>query len=282
MPKFTSSFFITMLTCAAAATAASLSGTVIKAGSLPFTGQKVRLYFSHAGVGGSELRDSAMTDGQGKFAFAALDVGFWLVKAEANGYRTGQGSAHLDDSSQAETADIVMRTGTMLSQKGSVTGTVLVDTSGSPLAGVKVVLSQIPEDGGDPKPVDSAMTNAAGRYLFDSVAAGSDYQVSAKASGYDPQVNTGLNVTFQETTTSGLSLAKAGTVILLRGRASQAHLRRVGDMLEFSAAPGTRRLKVFTVKGALVLSLPVPAGAAQLRLPASAGRASPWVYFIAP
>jgi hypothetical protein len=200
-------------TAAEAPSDPSISGTVTKAGSgLPITDESVWLYDS----GGSSV-DLVFTDGTGKYTFAGLPTGTYLVRTDVDGYfdelydnipcpidcdeTTGTPIAVVSGSLTSG-IDFVLATG------GVISGTVTKAGSGLPITDEFVWLY---DSGGSS--VDLVFTDGTGKYTFAGLPTGT-YFVRTDVDGYfdelydnipcpidcDETTGTPIAVTFGSTT----------------------------------------------------------------------------------
>ncbi len=135
----------------------------------------------------------ARTNTSGAYSFGGLRSGSYDIRVSADGYKT--------DTSPA----IVVSVGTnttfnvSLYKPGAITGRVTKSDGVTPLGGATVKVYQ-----GAPL-VGRTLTNSAGDYTLDELRPGTS-KVQASAPGYQPQVQSGITVSEQATSTSNFSL----------------------------------------------------------------------------
>lgn len=194
------------------ADAGTISGALLSEGK-PVAKAKIILALRPGGLGAIEVRDSAVSDSLGRYAFKRVPPGHWHLAAGAAGLADGTAEASLGDSGEAVVADVLLRSGAA-SKAGGVTGVIRAAESGSALKGARVELKRkewSPAQSPLPaRSVDSAVSDGQGRYAFDSLDFRADYllEVTAKgrAAGADSQVSAAL----QQTLTRSFDLEKSG------------------------------------------------------------------------
>jgi serine protease len=146
-------------------------------------------------------RSAQSTSGaDGVYTIGDLVAGDWTLTITAPGYVTQQQTAAVA-AGAATTLDIVLER-----EVGDIAGTVVSASTGSPLAGVVVTLTQVGGQG-------SGVTTTApdGSYSFLDLAVGT-YQLTTDISGYLAQTRTAAVVFHQTTMVDFALVPKTGTI----------------------------------------------------------------------
>jgi hypothetical protein len=194
---------------------ASISGTVTD--SLVTTtfvkGAKVFLR-STAGFGAAATIDSTVTDTVGKYTFPKVQSGTanaYTINVSATGYVSKTSAAITLTGTTAATADIKMYPIVMAKITGRVTSDSL---KGPAVPGATVILTLRGTGGGAGTPIDTMTSDTTGAFLFENVASGSNYRVTASLAGYTSAYSSITGKT-TGTDTANIAMVKIGTGSLL-------------------------------------------------------------------
>jgi hypothetical protein len=188
-----------MISSAAAYT--TISGTVTDSVSkAALSGAKVIL---RAG----QTRDTVNTGATGAFSFDSVEAGTITLTVSLNEYTSK--TVNLSTTTATSPLDIALAP----VQYGSIVGTVTDSVTKTALSGATVILRQSSGMGGSGVSVDTAITVADGKYVFDKIASGS-YTVNVSFSGYVSKTSS-LRVTGTGSDTGDIALVKIemGTII---------------------------------------------------------------------
>lgn len=173
----------------------TIDGTVTDAiTTIPISGATIRIFQ------GTELIQTAMTDGLGFYSVADLAPGNYIVLASASGYQTQFQGAHVQVSITT-TVDFALE-----SSPGAISGTVIDSLTSNPIGGALVEVY----DGS--VVVGFADTDGSGNYTISDLAVG-NYTVIASATGYQSKT-VGAGVISSATTTVNLALNPGAGIIV--------------------------------------------------------------------
>jgi hypothetical protein len=211
MLKAFKNILISALVTAWVANAAGISGTVKSGGGggAPLAGAKVVLVAFNGNNGGVHA-DSTLSNAQGVYSFDSVQTGFYQVQASLVGYQNGSNLANVTKPNQKLVVDITLnKNGGGGAGTGTVIGIVHDASTLAAIANATVILGHR-SGGGASTSLDTAKTDAQGRFVFDSVAALNGYVVTAMASGYVTQ-SANVDVAARDTARVQLNLVKQPT-----------------------------------------------------------------------
>ena len=207
----------------AALHAAAINGTVVGPDSTTAVASAT-VILSQAGTGGGARTpvDTATTDAQGKFSFtdlaAAQNYGVNVTAAGFVAYTNINVDLGADTTVAALTISL-----TTPPPPSDISGTVRngADTTAA-IPGATVVLSQSGTGGGARTPVDTATTDAQGKFAFPDLAAAENYGLSITATGFSNYSNNNVDLRGRDTslTISLLPNADIGGTVLTGAEAS--------------------------------------------------------------
>lgn len=214
-----------------AAQAATVSGRVTASGSGDaIAGAKVVLISQRGDV------DSTSTNNQGNYSLEGVAVGPHTLVASREGYQPSTTTVNVGQG--GNTVNITLTPTSGGGRTGRIAGTVRQEGNNQIIAGARVVVSV--RMGGRTTPVDTAGTDAQGRYITAALPVGT-YSLAVSASGYVGETQEGVDVNNNDTTTQNFTLARevppagviagkvtdadtdaplAGVLVVLRRRAS--------------------------------------------------------------
>jgi hypothetical protein len=163
-----------------------------------------------AGGGAAAFIDSTRTNAQGQYRFDSVPaVNNFTMLVRAAGYNNATNNNIDVDAGDTTTANFSLTAVPGPARPGSISGTVRNAADNAVVAGATVVLSRSGIGGGR---VDSAKTDADGRYAFDSVAANTNYVVTVTAAGFQTAVNSDVDVVANQTATVDFRLVASGPI----------------------------------------------------------------------
>lgn len=161
-----------------------------------------------AGGGATAYLDSARTNAQGQYRFDSVPaVNNYTLVVRATGYNNATNNNVDVNENDTTVANFNLTAVPGPARPGSIAGTVRKAADNAVLAGARVVLSRGGQGGGR---VDSALTDADGRYAFDSVAANTNYIVTVTAAGFQTAANADVDVIANQTSTVDFRLVASG------------------------------------------------------------------------
>lgn len=164
-------FFMPLMTFAE--TTGSISGTVVAEDTgLPIIDTYVSAINSDMGGG-----ESATTDSNGNYTITGLDAGNYTVQAGSSGPYVGEYFENIYNPNNASLVPISLNTDTIvnfqLAKEGTISGTIVAEDTGTPLAGIQVRVEAGYNQSG------SATTDVVGNYTITGLSPGG-YTVRAE------------------------------------------------------------------------------------------------------
>ena len=185
-----------------ASLAAGVAGTVFAADSTTAVANAtVVLSAPGAGGGARTPVDTAQTDAQGKFAFSGLAVGDnYGVSISAAGFRPyTNNNLDLAADTTAVSLTVILA---VIPPPAAISGTVVGADTVTPIPSAAVVLSRAGTGGGGGggrTPVDTAQTDAQGKFSFPALAAADNYGLTVTFTGYNTYTNNNIDLAGKDT-----------------------------------------------------------------------------------
>ena len=145
--------------------------------------------------------DTVISVATGAYTFPDVDQGEYIITASKTGFASATKHVRISGANQTVTTDIEL---IPIGQGGvgAIRGIVRDSATNEPIPFATLILSirGTGGQGGGAVPIDTAITSAAGSYLFSGVTATTRYRITAIAAGYAPQSENQIAVTENDTT----------------------------------------------------------------------------------
>jgi hypothetical protein len=137
-----------------------------------------KLFLQQSTMGTWRAIDSAISGNSGAYTFDSVASGTYRIQASLNGYASKTSANLTVSGTQAQTVNIAL----VVVQTGKITGKVTGDSAnGAAISGARVILEKV---SGAVIAIDTATTDANGGYLFSTVEAGPNYDLTVSKTGY--------------------------------------------------------------------------------------------------
>jgi hypothetical protein len=226
---------------------ASISGTILDSTAATAISGATVILKTSGGMGTAV--DTTVTDTLGKYTFATVTSGkSYTLSVTATGYVAKTTAAIALTGTTAVTADVKILAITM----GKITGIVTSDSlKGPAVSGATVVLSlrSSTGGGGSGTPIDTMTSDSTGAFLFENVASGSNYRVTATLTGYTSAYSSITGKT-GGIDTANIVMSKVGTGSLLVRVLKQADSTGIPSATITAVTTGSSSTSLSGVSGA--------------------------------
>jgi hypothetical protein len=187
-----------------------VTGTVKKSDSSLVAGARVIISRGGGGGGGGTTADTLTTNAQGVYTSDSLTArSGYTITVSFTGLQTSTRNNITVTTGQVTAANFVL---TLPVPPGSMTGTISAAAGATPVAGARVILTRTGGGGGGGGfALDTILTDAAGKYTFDSIPNQTNYSINVSATGFQTTIRSGINVVGGLATVANVAMGATST-----------------------------------------------------------------------